>query len=101
MLLLILHPLCCTTLQEAVQQANLVLQAMLAELSSEARLRLLTSTPPSKVALFKRPEQVWTDVPEHSIFKGGVYPYEFSGGQLGNQLSRHLGCIAVLQWLLR
>jgi hypothetical protein len=62
-----------------VTQTLVVLQAMVAELSSEARHRLLTSSPPSKVALFKRPEQGWTDVPEHSIFKNTSSKYEFSG----------------------
>jgi hypothetical protein len=47
-----------------------VLKAIVAELNSETRARLLTTSPPSKVALFKMPEQVWTDIPEHSVFKG-------------------------------
>jgi hypothetical protein len=71
--------LCCIALQAAVQQTLVVLQAMLAELSNEARTRLLTSSPPSKVALFNRPEQVWTDVPEHSGFKNTTSAYEYSG----------------------
>jgi hypothetical protein len=69
----------CNALQAAVQQTLVVLQAMLAELSSGARMRLLTSSPPSKLALFKRPEQGWTDVPEHSIFKNTSFAREFSG----------------------
>jgi hypothetical protein len=70
----------CNALQAAVQQANLVLKAVLAEMNSATRTRLLTTSPPSKVSLFNRPEQVWTDIPEHSIFKGqAVADYELSG----------------------
>jgi hypothetical protein len=71
----------CNALQAAVQQTLVVLRAMLTELNSGARMRLLTSSPPGKLALFKRPEQVWTDVPEHSIFKNtsSSSTYEFSG----------------------
>jgi hypothetical protein len=61
---------CCGAVQAAVQQALLVLSGMVGELSSDIRRRLLRLSPPSKVALFVRPQQVWTDIPEHSIWKG-------------------------------
>jgi hypothetical protein len=55
--------------QAVVRQAQVVLSGMVGELNSDIRRRLLAS-PGSKVALFSRPEQVWTDIPEHSIWKG-------------------------------
>ncbi|WIA21189.1 hypothetical protein OEZ85_000438 [Tetradesmus obliquus] len=56
--------------EAAVQQALRVLSGMVGELAPDIRQRLVSGVQPSKVALFKRPEQVWTDIPEHSIWKG-------------------------------
>uniref|UniRef100_A0A383VUG7 ShKT domain-containing protein n=1 Tax=Tetradesmus obliquus TaxID=3088 RepID=A0A383VUG7_TETOB len=56
--------------EAAVQQALLVISRVVGELHADVRRRLVTSSPPAKVALFKRPEQVFTDIPEHSQYKG-------------------------------
>lgn len=48
-----------SALQAAVQQALLVISRVVGELNADVRRRLVTSSPPAKVALFKRPEQVW------------------------------------------
>ncbi|KAF6251030.1 hypothetical protein COO60DRAFT_692198 [Scenedesmus sp. NREL 46B-D3] len=56
--------------EAAVQQARLVLAGMVGALQPDIRRRLAASSPATKVALFSRPEQAWTDIPEHSIWKG-------------------------------
>jgi hypothetical protein len=52
-------------LQAAVEQALTVLSAIVNELNDDERQRLLSFSPRSKFALIQRPDQVWTNIPEH------------------------------------
>jgi hypothetical protein len=73
-----------------VRQAQLVLSGMVAELSPDIRRRLLAS-PGGKVALFSRPQQAWTDIPEHSIWKGSEFGAHDLAGAIAKQRSNCSG----------
>jgi hypothetical protein len=59
-----------SAVQAAVQQAVRVPSGMVTATNSDIRRRLIDPRKPGKVALFKEPDQVWTDIPEHSDMKG-------------------------------
>lgn len=88
----------CAAAQAAVQQALRVLSGMVGELAPDIRQRLVGGVQSSKVALFKRPEQVWTDIPEHSIWKGTEFGANdwLSGEQPSRQAMQwHCPCHVV------
>ncbi|WIA41482.1 hypothetical protein OEZ86_008858 [Tetradesmus obliquus] len=69
--------------ESAVNITLAVLSAIVGELQDDARSRLASSNPPSKFALIQRPQQVWTDIPEQSVWKGtaiGAKDYAGVGG---------------------